>query len=227
MKRLIAVASLLVLAVPASAAAKAVQCRVPNLKGKTVVQARQKLTAAHCKVGAIHTPIEANGRPTIILSQRPAAGAKEKAKYAVRLYLEVKPVPPVGIPGTQTIYDDDAHPITATVTSITNPATGSDEFNQPDPGDYLIAVQLELADAGNATVSDDANSDVTVFGSDNQTYTPNFDTVTGCTDFAYGSFTLAPGTTASGCVVFEMPLGVNPQQVQFTLDNGVGIFNAS
>ncbi len=59
------------------------------------------------------------------------------------------------------------------------------------------------------------NSDVTVIGSDSQTYTFAVDNISGCTNFANGDVDLTKGATAVGCVAFNLPDGVNVAQVDF------------
>lgn len=116
--------------------------------------------------------------------------------------------------------DIDDHTLAVTLTQVVDPAQGSDSFDQPDAGNRFIAVDLALANKSTATISDDANSDLTVVGSDNQDYTADFDTVVGCTNFADGEFTLLPGNSVSGCVVFQLPTNVSAKSVQFSFDSG-------
>jgi hypothetical protein len=79
---------------------------------------------------------------------------------------------------------------------------------------------MNLTNQSTGTISDDANNDTQVIGTDNQAYLVDFDSVTECTNFSYGEYTLAPGETESGCVLFQIPLGVNVKLVQFSLGYG-------
>jgi hypothetical protein len=78
------------LALPAAAAAKTpARCHVPNLKGDTLAQARQKLTKAHCAAGKITRPKTTTGALTVS-GQSPKAGRKMKHDGRVNLTLRAK-----------------------------------------------------------------------------------------------------------------------------------------
>jgi hypothetical protein len=110
--------------------------------------------------------------------------------------------------------------LAVTINQLIDPATGTDEYNQPNAGYRFVAVDMGLTNMSAATISDDANVDVHVIGSDNQAYPADFNSVNECTNFSYGQFTLLPGGTESGCVVFQLPSGVNAKLVQFSLGFG-------
>ncbi len=116
---------------------------------------------------------------------------------------------------TQLVNDGSGHNFTVTLTSITDPAKPSDQFNTAKTGHRLVAVNLTLTNKSSAVVSDDADADTTVMGSDSQTYESSVDSVSGCTDFASGQFTLTPNSTAKGCVVFDIPSSVKVAKVLF------------
>ena len=115
------------------------------------------------------------------------------------------------------VHDFSANDLAVTVPSPTDPAAPTDQFNQPPGGSRLVAVSEVLTDDGPGTVSDDANVDTSVVGTDGQVYTPSFDSVQGCTNFNNGGYTLAAGQSESGCVVFALPTGVDVALVEFTL----------
>lgn len=103
------------------------------------------------------------------------------------------------------------------LTNVIKPATGDpDDDSTPDPGKNFVAVELTITNEGTSSYSDDANSDVSVIGSDNQTYTFDVNDVTECTNFDEGDYTLSSGESASGCVVFQLPSNVTVSRVQFT-----------
>jgi len=64
------------------------------------------------------------------------------------------------------------------------------------------------------------NIDTSLVGTNGQVYTPASETVAGCTNFAFGSFTLAPGQSEVGCVAFAVPDGVDMKRVTFSLTDG-------
>jgi hypothetical protein len=107
-----------------------------------------------------------------------------------------------------------------TLTQVIDPASGADQYTTADAGKRFVAVDLKITNNGTAAFSDDANSDVTLIGTDNQSYTADFDSVSECTNFNSGQFTLSPGESSTGCVVFQVPNGVNTAKVQFQTESG-------
>jgi len=109
-----------------------------------------------------------------------------------------------------------------TLVKLIDPAPGSDEFSTPDAGTRFVGAEFEIVAIG--SVSDDANNDAAIVGSDNQTYQPDaFDSIAGCTNFNSGQVTLAAGGTSTGCVTFEVRTGVTPKVVTFgTEDATIG-----
>jgi hypothetical protein len=129
--------------------------------------------------------------------------------------------PLASIGATQIVHDFNKNALAVTASQIIDPATGTDQFNQPNSGFRFVAIELNLSNQSTATISDDANSDVQLIGTDNQAYTADlFSSINECTNFSYGEFTLLPGGTESGCVVFQLPIGINAKLVQFSLDYG-------
>jgi hypothetical protein len=119
---------------------------------------------------------------------------------------------PVGTVFTDTDSNNDEMDIT--LTTLVDPAHGTDEFDQPTNGNYFVAAEFLLLGVS-GTSSDDANSDATLIGSDGQTYTADFDDVRACTNFDDGEYTVAPGQKSVGCVVFQIPNAVKPAQVEW------------
>ena len=128
--------------------------------------------------------------------------------------------PVYGIGATQQVHDASKNPLTVTFTQLIDPATGIDQFNQPNSGYRFVAVVINLANPSTAMITSDSYLDVQLVGTDNQAYSTDFSSVTECTNFSSGSFTLLPGGTENGCVLFQVPLGVNVKLVQFSLGYG-------
>ncbi len=123
---------------------------------------------------------------------------------------------------TLDVNDSNGNTLAVTMTQIIDPASGIDQYTTPNPGYRFVAVEMTLANQSTSTISDDANSDTTVIGTNSQTYTADFDSVSECTNFNYGQFTILPGSPSqSGCVVFQLPNGVNVQAVQFSFFSGL------
>lgn len=106
-----------------------------------------------------------------------------------------------------------------TLTQVIDPAQGT-QYESPDPGKRFAAVVFKVTDVSQKAASGDANVDASVIGSDDQTYSPDFDTVTECTDFNYGSFQLGPGESATGCITFQLPTPVRVAKVQWAPGGG-------
>jgi hypothetical protein len=119
-----------------------------------------------------------------------------------------------------TVHDFSGNALVVTVNGVT-PATAGAAGYAPTAGNRLVALSLTLTDTGPGTITSDANVDATLTGTDGQTYTAAYDTVSQCTNFDGGSFTLLDGGTQTGCVVFQLPLDVSDQSVQFSLGDGM------
>ena len=93
--------------------------------------------------------------------------------------------------------------------AVTDPAQGIDQFTTPIWGYRFVVVEVTTAETGSGAASSDANSGLTVVGSNNQTYQASFRPPVECTNFASGVYSLAPGQISTGCVTFEVPTGVS------------------
>jgi hypothetical protein len=120
--------------------------------------------------------------------------------------------------------DESGNPYKVEVAKLVDPAQGSDSFMTPNEGFRFVAVLFIVTDTGSNQISDDADSDATVIGSNNQTYTADFDTVSGCTNFNDGEYQLNPGQSATGCVTFQVPVRVTVTKVEWSPNFGFGGF---
>jgi Domain of unknown function (DUF4352) len=102
-----------------------------------------------------------------------------------------------------------------TLNQVIDPAQGADEFTTPDSGKRFVGVQMTLKNTGDSTLTGDANNEVSIIGSDNQTYTPDFNSISECTNFNDGSYTLAKTESTTGCVTFQVPTGVSVAKVRY------------
>jgi hypothetical protein len=118
----------------------------------------------------------------------------------------------------QTIHDLYGDPISVTATQLVDPATAAAGSGLPDSGYRFVAIELTLSNPSTSgTIEGDANFSMTVTGSDGQTYSADYGTVSECTNFESGDFQLPLSDSSSGCVVFELPTSVTVQSIQFTL----------
>ncbi len=119
---------------------------------------------------------------------------------------------PVGTPFVDTDSSNDQ--LTVTLTAVEDPAKGADQYTEPDAGSRFVAAKFTLT-GKTGTFTDDANTDATLIGSDNQTYSPDYSDVAGCTNFDAGSYTVTPGETSVGCVVFQVPDAVKVAEIHW------------
>ena len=105
--------------------------------------------------------------------------------------------------------------LAVTLVQVTDPAHSDNQYFTADAGKHFVALNFKIVNNGSSSYRDDANSNATVIGSDNQTYTASFYSVSGCTNFSSGEYALASGESATGCVVFQIPDGINIAKVQF------------
>jgi Domain of unknown function (DUF4352) len=107
-----------------------------------------------------------------------------------------------------------------TLTQVIDPAQPSNQYITPNAGDRFVATVFTIKNVSSKSGTGDANNNASVIGSNNQTYTADFDTVSECTNFDNGEFQLGPGESATGCVVFQLPTSVTVTKVHWTPDSG-------
>lgn len=118
------------------------------------------------------------------------------------------------------LKDQSGHAETVTVVKVVNPATGSDQFSQPQAGKTFIAVQLSIKNNSTAAIAPNPDLEVTLIDSNNQSYNPDFgNTIAGCQAFA-STLSIAPADTTTGCVAFQVPSGTIPAKTQYTPSSG-------
>jgi hypothetical protein len=102
------------------------------------------------------------------------------------------------------------------------PTTATDGFSTPPPGDGYWAAQLRIVNTGTAAIQGVIESDVTGQDAQGQSYQTDF--VSGITagPMFPTPLTLAPGGTALGWVVLDVPTGTTVTSVQFAALAGTG-----
>lgn len=133
-----------------------------------------------------------------------------------------KPQPSAAHVGsTISVKDQEGNPMDVTVMKIVDPITSGNQYIQPDSGTRYVAVQLKIANTGTNAINDDAANDSTIYDAASQSYSsqvPSLDD--SCPEFADNSFKLAPGSSALGCVGFQIPAATTPAKFQFTPSSG-------
>ena len=107
-----------------------------------------------------------------------------------------------------------------TLTKVIDPAAPATSYITPSAGNRWVSAAFTIINVGSQAVQGDADSDATLIGANGQTYQPDFNQVAGCTDFNDGAFQLAPKESASGCVTFTVPTGVQVAKVEWAPDAG-------
>lgn len=129
---------------------------------------------------------------------------------------------PVGTMYTVTTQDNNGNDVIYGVTAmqVVDPATGSDQFSTPDPGNRFVGVKFKITGMSGHS-SDDANNDAVLQGDDGQVYNSDFNSITAGTNFNSGSFTVSKGGSQVGWVTFQVPKGVKVSQVQWDPNSGM------
>ncbi|MGC2150399.1 MAG: DUF4352 domain-containing protein [Terriglobales bacterium] len=133
-----------------------------------------------------------------------------------------KPSP--GSTSTISFKDENGNPYKVDLIVLYDPISGADQYTTPKAGFRFVAADFRITDTGSKQISDDANLNATVTGQNGQTYTADFDSMSGCTNFSDGEYQLNPGETATGCVAFQVPIGVNVAKVRWSPNLGSGSF---
>lgn len=116
--------------------------------------------------------------------------------------------------------NDAGEQMTVTVTRVLRHAVPTSDFEAPQAGDRLYAVQFRLADTGSLAYSDAPDNGAVLVDSAGQSYQSTIASVIGCHTFP-GTENIPAGGTGLGCVVFEVPAKAVIVSVQFTLDSGM------
>jgi hypothetical protein len=126
---------------------------------------------------------------------------------------------PVGT--SYSVTDSNGNKISVTLARVIDPAQGADQFTTPQSGSRFVSAVLNIKGIS-GTFSDDANNDATIIGSNGQTYTADFDRITGYTNFNDGEFSVSAGESSVGAVTFEIPLAVKISKVEWSANGGFG-----
>ena len=83
------------------------------------------------------------------------------------------------------------------------------------------AVQFRLDNTGSMTYAEDANFEATVIDSAWGVLHPglDLDTVSGCPAFP-GTYYTSPGSSSTGCVVFDLPTAAAVKDIRYVPDSG-------
>jgi hypothetical protein len=117
--------------------------------------------------------------------------------------------------------DSSGDPYAVRLVLVIDPAQGVDESTTPNAGDRFVAAVFKITNTGAHQISNDADGNASVVGSNAQSYTASLDAAAECTSFAGSSSQLAPGASFTGCVVFQLPTTINVSQVDWSPATGL------
>jgi hypothetical protein len=126
---------------------------------------------------------------------------------------------PVGT--VYTVTDQSGDKISVTLTKMIDPAQGANQFITPDNGNRFVGAVFTIT-GSSGTFSDDANNDATLIGANGQTYTADFGSIAGYTNFNNGLYNVSAGENSIGAVTFQLPLTVNVAKIEWSANDGFG-----
>jgi hypothetical protein len=118
--------------------------------------------------------------------------------------------------------NEDGSKIQVTAVKYAATAHSTDDFSTPDKGKKYVAVQFRLRNVGTAAYDDSPSNGAKVIDTQDQ----QFDATFMVSDISAGpllpSYTkIAPGGSALGYLVFEVPVASKIAKVQFSMDSGL------
>lgn len=155
--------------------------------------------------------------PLVSCTAESADHAEPNATPSPQQTPQARPVAHVG--QTLNLMRIGGQQIAVTLTEVISPATVPNGWGEA--GRTYVATKLRIENAGTTTIVGNGNSDVSIIGSDGQTYRADFAKVTECRDFTNGWFVIASGATDAGCIVFALPTGVGAEKVRYAPSSGI------
>jgi Domain of unknown function (DUF4352) len=120
---------------------------------------------------------------------------------------------------TLTLTGDGGETMAVTVDRVMDPLqVGS--YDQADPGQRFVGVQVTLKNVGRVAYSDSPSNGATLLSNTNEQAQGQIVSGGPCGNDFQSSANIAPGDTQQGCIPFEMPTGETPATFQFTLNSG-------
>ena len=112
--------------------------------------------------------------------------------------------------------------VTITPVRVINSATASDPLFAPTAGERYYTVQFRFGNTGRVAYSPTPALEATVIDTAGKSYSGDTSvTVSGCPELS-DSASIAPGASATGCVLFDVPSTATIKEITYTLDSGLG-----
>lgn len=103
-----------------------------------------------------------------------------------------------------------------TLIKVIDPAHGADQFTTPTNGNRFVGAVFTVKALSGSPRDEDADSNAVLVGGNGQTYTADFSTIAGYTNFSSGVINVAQGDTTTGAVTFQIPSSVKVSKVQWS-----------
>lgn len=159
-----------------------------------------------------------NGDATVTDKAKPKAPAATSSKPKDA---ETSAAPDVAKTGDTIALkgSEDGSKLDVTVVKVVDPAKAGDEFTEPESGNRFVGVQFQLVNTGTKAYSDSPANGAQITDSDGQQFQPTFADITAGPSMS-SDVRLKPGAKALGWITFEVPKGIKPATVQFTMESG-------
>jgi hypothetical protein len=112
--------------------------------------------------------------------------------------------------------------VDVTLLKVAATTTATDGFSSPSAGDRYFAAQFRLANTGSLAYTDAADNDAVAFDAQGKQYQAAIVASIAAGPLFGDQLDIAPGASASGWIVFEVPAATTITSVQFTTDSGFG-----
>lgn len=150
--------------------------------------------------------------PLALVSTGTADGTGHKAKHHAK--------PAKGIGATFTVQNEAKQYEAVKLVAVIDPAQTGNQFLTAPAGDRFVAVEIQITGKSSGNDSSDADTNLSVVGSNGQVYSAEFDPVTECTNFSSGQYSVTKGESETGCVTYAMPMGVGVARVKYNPNAG-------
>ncbi|MGW1134411.1 DUF4352 domain-containing protein [Streptomyces griseoluteus] len=150
---------------------------------------------------------------------------KPKAKASAKAGGDSKPAETSAAPAVAKIGDTiglkgmEGGKLDVTVVKVIDPAKAGDEFTVPEDGNRFVGIQFQLVNTGAKAYSDSPANGAQVTDADGQQFQPTFADLSAGPSMS-SDVRLKPGAKALGWITFEVPKGVKPATVQFSMNSG-------
>jgi len=105
--------------------------------------------------------------------------------------------------------------VSVILTKVIDPAQGVGQATTPTSDCRLVGAVFTITGIS-GTYSANANKNATLIGSNGQTYTADFNSIAGYTNFNNGMYNLSAGEKSVGAVAFQVPLTVKVARIEWS-----------